>query len=224
MIPADASEGLLDALGFAAAAWFQIAIAGLVLLRRASKAVLWAAVVGNAGLIGLWIWSRTAGLPFGAHSGVAEDAAALDVVCVILEAVVIVVALSMVLSPRAWRIPSLAAVVAGVSALALATVVMVQPESAEHGHTHDDGSAETTAAHSHGSTDPVAHNAEMLKLESQRCDRDLNVGGYYDEARTLGIDTLAGGAMSADDHATATLADSLRPDPCTAAVRSNSTR
>jgi hypothetical protein len=77
MVPVHAGNGLLDPLGFAAVAWFQLAVAALVLAGRADKRLYQLAAVGNSAVLGLWVWSRTAGLPVGAHAGVAEEIAAV---------------------------------------------------------------------------------------------------------------------------------------------------
>src|SRR6188472_3450522 len=77
MVPAHA-ENLTDALGFAVVGWFQLLVAGVILAGRDNKRLYQAAVVGNLAVLGLWVWSRTAGLPVGAHAGEAEDVGVVD--------------------------------------------------------------------------------------------------------------------------------------------------
>jgi len=217
MVPVHA-EQLVDALGFALAGWFQLALAVLLLTRPASRPVLVAAAAVNAVLIGLWAWSRTSGVPIGAHAGIAEPIEAIDLVTVVLELAVVAAALTMLSAP-ALRLPTLPSAVAGIGALALASVVIVSPSSADHGH----GGSATTAlgvvpaaagGHSHGggSSDAAAHAAEMALVERQRCDWAFNPQAYWQETRALGIDTTAGGVMAADHHASGTgVVDAVLP-------------
>jgi hypothetical protein len=217
MVPVH-SEQLVDALGFAAAGWFQAALAVLLLLRPASRPVLVAAAAGNAVLIGLWAWSRTAGLPVGAHAGIAEPVEAVDLTAVLLQVVVIAASLVMLSSPS-LRVPVLVPAVAGVAALAVASVVIVSPSSATHGHGGAGSAAGvvpvgTGGGHSHGAGngDAAAHAAEMALVERQRCDWAFNPQAYWQETRILGIDTVAGGVMTADHHASgAGVVDSVLP-------------
>lgn len=201
------SEELIDALGFAAAGWFQLAFAVLALTRRPPRVALVLAIVANAALIGLWAWSRTAGLPVGAHEGIAEPVGAIDLVAVALQAVVIVAACAWLALPDRQLLPSPVSAVAGLAAVALASVVIVSPDTTTlgaAGHAHGTGAlASGGDGHDHGAaaaTGPAAHAAEMALVEQQRCDWEFNPVSYYEEARVLGIDTTAGGAMSADHH------------------------
>ena len=75
MTPLHAAVGWEESLGFAAAGWFQLAIAGMVLADRATKRTYQVAVGANLLFIGIWVWSRTLGLPIGESPGVAEPAA-----------------------------------------------------------------------------------------------------------------------------------------------------
>ena len=210
MVPVH-SEQLVDALGFAAAGWFQAALAVLLLVRPDSRPVLVAAAAGNAVLIGLWAWSRTAGLPVGAHAGIAEPVEAVDLTAVLAQAVVITSALVMLSAPS-LRVPALLPAVAGLAALAVASVVIVSPSSATHGHGGGSSSAlgvvpaGTGGGHSHGggNGDAAAHAAEMALIERQRCDWAFNPQAYWQETRILGIDTVAGGVMTAAHHAAGT--------------------
>ncbi len=214
MVAPHAGDGLLDPLGFAAFAWFQVGVAVALVALGFSRRLLVASVVGNAAAGGLWIWSRTAGLPFGSHAGVAEGAAAVDVIAVSLECVAIGAACWLLIAPRRLPVSQLASVVLGVSVLALATVGIVVPEAGSHGtHDHSSVDADVAAggAHEHGSVDD-SHLLEMAALDEQRCDWELNPQAYWDEAATLGVDTYAGGAMAAHDTAGGTIA-ALEPVP-----------
>ena len=85
MVPSHAGDSLLDPVGFAAVGWFQLVVAAVILLGRDGRNLYRAAVVGNLAVIGLWLWSRTTGLPFGSHSGVAEDVTMVDGVATALQ-------------------------------------------------------------------------------------------------------------------------------------------
>src|SRR3954454_13990192 len=81
MVPPHAGESLAEGLGFALAGWFQIVTAWLLLSRK-HRSILMPIAVANAAFIGAWVWSRTAGLPVGAHSGISEPVGFVDVTTV----------------------------------------------------------------------------------------------------------------------------------------------
>jgi len=56
----------------------QAAWAGIVWPRRPSERILWAGIAGNAGLVVLWVVSRTAGLPFGTQADEREQVGVHD--------------------------------------------------------------------------------------------------------------------------------------------------
>ena len=62
---------------FAVVGWLQLATAALLALRPGRRAVL-AAVALAAGVIAVWVASRTAGVPFGPDAGEAEPVALAD--------------------------------------------------------------------------------------------------------------------------------------------------
>ena len=78
MVPSHAGGELIDPIGFAVVGWFQIMCAAVIISGRAGRNLYRAVVLGNLVVLGLWIWSRTTGLPVGAHSGVAEDVTIVD--------------------------------------------------------------------------------------------------------------------------------------------------
>jgi hypothetical protein len=195
MVPIHAANGWQDPFAFAAAGWFQLVAAGAILANRASTRLYQAVVAANLAFIGVWIWSRTAGLPWGAHAGVAESVAAVDLACVVLEAGAILVALRILLAPARRTTGMLVPAFAAVAALGLATTVITSPDAANH---------------SHGTT-LSAGDAAREKVQAERCDRSFNIPAYWDEATYLGVDTVYGGndpyagaastgATSADGH------------------------
>ncbi len=196
MVPVHADGGLLDPLGFAAVGWFQLAIAAVILSGRDSKRTYLAAAVGNAVALGLWIWSRTVGLPFGNHANIAEDIGAIDAASAAMEVGVVVLAARLALADGRRSIGRLAPALVAVGALGLATTVISSSEAASHGH---------------GTTTPALTAQAALKadIDAKRCDRQFNDPSYWKEADYLGIDTYQGGAMVAETAtgAAATSAD-----------------
>ena len=86
---------------FLVVSWAQL-IWPAVLLWRPSRWWLWLGIAGNAAILGVYVASRTVGLPFGPDLHHPESSGALDIVSVILE-----VALIAVCAALLWR-PSLA--------------------------------------------------------------------------------------------------------------------
>src|SRR5258706_13126645 len=72
MVPSHAGESLAEGAGFALAGWFQLLTAWL-LLNRPTRALLGPIALANTAFIGAWVWSRTAGIPFGAPAGQSES-------------------------------------------------------------------------------------------------------------------------------------------------------
>ena len=78
----------------------QVAVAVLLLIRRA-RVVLLAAAAISAGALVLWLYSRTAGLPFGPDPGTPEPLGLADIASSTLELLALVVAVTL-LRPRTW--------------------------------------------------------------------------------------------------------------------------
>lgn len=184
-----------DRYGFAAAAVFQVAIAGIALVGRPSRRVVLLAVIGNAFLTGMWAWSRTAGLPWGETPGVAEDVGPIDLATVALQVVVIAVGARMLMAPadraersRAGRV---APAMAAVGLLGVALVAISSPDASNHAH----GDQLTGLA------------LEAQKVDEARCDTEFNPDAYWEEAGKLNVDTRWAGAppgvaaTSSDGHA-----------------------
>lgn len=64
----------------------------LAVLVSPRPAVLLAGLVGNLGVVALWVWTRTAGLPFGVAGGHREAIGALDLLATGMEAVAVLAA------------------------------------------------------------------------------------------------------------------------------------
>jgi len=210
MTPIHASTAWQESLGFAAAGWFQLATAALILTGRGNRRLYQLAVLANLAFIGVWAYSRTAGLPFGENPGVGSDIGAIDASAVALQVGVVLVGLRMWLAPEQRSVGRLAPALSAIAALGLVTAVITSPDAANHNH----GSKELT-----GLAKAVA------EVDETRCDTKFNPPSYWEEAATVGVDTrwagappAGDGAMSADGHAHGATAvtdtsTTLPPDP-----------
>jgi hypothetical protein len=79
--PEHFSESWLYGVFFVGASVVQLALA-LWLLARPSRSLIRAAVISNAGLVLLWLLSRSVGIPLGPEQGVVEPVGVLDLMAV----------------------------------------------------------------------------------------------------------------------------------------------
>lgn len=182
MVPGHA-DSTIEPVLFAMAGWFQLGVAALILARRGSKALYAVTAVGTLAILAAWVWSRTVGLPFGAHANEAEDVTIVDGITALLEVGVVVISLRLMLGDARQRVGALVPALAAVGAIALGPVAVTSDDAASHGHT------ETAAV-------VDAHTAEMARIDAARCDKSFNHQSYWDETETLAVDTYAGGTMS----------------------------
>lgn len=175
MVPSHAGEWLAEGVAFAVVGWSQLALAVIIVLRP-SRPALEIVIGANLAVVAAWVWTRTAGAPFGPEAGSAHAARFVDIVCVVLEIAAVLaagVALARPRSgaavPRSWAIP-LSIVPVGI--LVLATVAITSPSA---------------SGHAHGETAAGAHAAD---------------GGDGD-AHTHDGETIAAGAAATDEHAVA---------------------
>ena len=77
------------------------AVLALALLRRPPAWVLVAGALVNLGIVGVYVASRTSGLPFGPHANVAERAGAVDLGTTAAEIVLVGLLISLARAPRA---------------------------------------------------------------------------------------------------------------------------
>jgi hypothetical protein len=154
MAPSHLGESTVEGTGFLVAAWAQVGLAAVVALsRRPSRRVLAVAAATSVALIAVWAWSRTAGLPFGAHSGHAESVSLVDGACVALE--VLAAAVAGVLLTRfgtgtvAGRAKGLA-LVASVAAVGLATGAIASPAARDHASASHGTHGTMEGGHDHG--------------------------------------------------------------------------
>ncbi len=126
-------------VAFACLAWFQLLWAAAYLARPAPR---WAsaAVVVNAGVVIVWVWSRTIGLPIGPDPGATEPVGFADALSSAFEALLVLGLLAggTTLADRVARQPARwgAAVVLAtlmVVALTLVALILLAPQTASMG-------------------------------------------------------------------------------------------
>lgn len=135
--PEHMAEWAVLGTGFYVSGLFQIAW-GLRLLTTESRRLLALGAIQSVLYVGVWLMSRTTGLPLGPEAWQAESVGVADVLCIALEAVVAVGALVLLRRPMAGRVPAgrVAArgVLAAVALTVLATTgVAVAAPSHNHG-------------------------------------------------------------------------------------------
>ena len=138
--PAHWSDWLPSGVFFASIAVFQLIWAFLA-WTRPPAVLLAAGIVANASFAALWVWSRTAGEPFGPNAGEPEPVQAAGICALLLECYIVMGA------AWAWFRGDQAAPVSGVgSALVLlgantvvAAAVTAGVASGLQGHNHHDG-------------------------------------------------------------------------------------
>jgi hypothetical protein len=152
MAPSHLGESVVEGAGFLVAAWVQLALAVAVLLRTPSRRLLAAVAGSSVALIAVWLVSRTAGLPFGAHAGHAESVSIVDGICVGLEAVAALVAAATLAGlASGLRRSGGVAVVGVLGAMAFATAAVASPAARDHaGHSHGAHGTEAASGHTHG--------------------------------------------------------------------------
>jgi hypothetical protein len=182
MVPQHAQDSTLDGVLFLLAGWAQLGLA-VALLAWPRKVVLQATVVVNLASVIAWTVSRTAGLPWGAHSGTKEAAGTVDQITTLFEAAAVLVALAALIRPDLLRSLGDRALLAGAAVttavVVAASVVLTSPEAANH--THDAAAATTDA---------------RLVAADSRCDLAFNPASYWQEATTAGFDTVTGGTLA----------------------------
>lgn len=142
MVPSHAEVSAVEGVGFAIAGWFQLIVA-MVLMTRPGRGLLRLTIVANLAFIGVWVMSRTTGLPFGDHAWHAETVGFVDVSSVAIEAALILAAGVLLVRPgvgRGWNRSRFAlAAVVPIGVVALATGALASPSARDHaGDSHGD--------------------------------------------------------------------------------------
>lgn len=167
MTPNHVAEWATEGRAFGALAVAQLGIAALALLRP--RRWVWIAAVGvNLVTVSGWLWSRTAGFPFGPNSGVAQKIGWIDSIATVLELVVVVIAARLLLRSGeigvaaeearpisvapAWSLAVAGLVVAGTGVL-MASPAGQHSHGGDHAHAAGEGAGTDHHGDDHGSGD-----------------------------------------------------------------------
>jgi hypothetical protein len=181
--PAHFDEDAVHGVFFLVVAWAQLVLA-FALARWRDARWPWVAVVGvNAAVAGVWLISRTAGVP----GSDAEPVGFPDALATGLEVAAVVGALLALRPTLATRpVARVSPVLGGAAALALMGVVSasVTPSLAgDHNHADGHGDGETAAGADHSG----GHHGDAQALagvdDAERCDLGFNTAAYNDAAR-----------------------------------------
>lgn len=145
--PAHWGDWVASGVFFAALAAFQL-LWGFLAWSRPTALVLGAGIAVNAGSVGLWILSRTVGMPFGPHAGQPEAVEAAGICVLLLQCYVIMGALwTWLRSSRAQQVSGTgrALVLLGANSV-MAVAVTVGLASGLQGHHHHEPAPLTTPA------------------------------------------------------------------------------
>ncbi|WP_167098026.1 hypothetical protein [Mycobacterium sp. DL592] len=164
--PAHWRDWAVSGVFFASIAVFQL-IWGFLAWSRPTAVALAAGIAVNAGSVGLWIVSRTVGMPFGPHAGQPEAVEAAGICVLLLQCYVIMGALwTWLRSSRAQQVSGTgrALVLLGANSV-MAVAVTVGLASGLQGHHHDLPPA-ATATHTDSAQTPHAEPVTNMGLHT----------------------------------------------------------
>ena len=139
----DHRDLMVIAVGFAAMAISQLVLAGVMLMRPSPKALIWVGAL-HAGIVLVWIISRTLGLVFIPGAEQAAEVGVADVVANTLSLAVVgvtIIALSLDRSSQAVPLHPSTARAINVVTLVGALILSVAALGETHDHAHNDGEA-----------------------------------------------------------------------------------
>jgi hypothetical protein len=196
MVPSHMNEWTAEGVAFAISGLAQLALA-IAVWRRPTQLALWIGIALNALFIGAWVWTRTAGSPWGPHAGHAETASFVDVTCVVLEGLFIVGALAVLARPTIGRrVAGNHAWVAGIVPLAIvlfATAAIASPSARNHAHdSHGDHAAGGDHAHGAEATHDE-HGEAAGHAHASGDDKGLGMlnNGHHGKFTNVELDPLA---------------------------------
>jgi hypothetical protein len=162
MVPSHWGGSAIEGIAFAAVGWFQVVAGVVLLIGGARTAVIRLLVVANLGFLGVWVVSRTWGLPFGEHSGHPHDAGFVDLTCVAFQAALVLAALAVLRRPSAaaWSARTrYGAAIVPLAVIGLATAALASPSARDHAdashgtHAHGEGAAAADGHADHEDSD-----------------------------------------------------------------------
>jgi hypothetical protein len=183
---------------FVVVAAFQL-IWGAISLAGGGRTLAAIGALGNAGLIGGWILSKSSGISFIAGLDAAEPAQFADVAAAVLAGIAVVGALASVMAPQLHLSQGLA----GLAIVALAAVAvpgMVRAGSPSHAG-HGDGTAATAADGSGTATDDHGDDHGSAGAATPVAAGQDAGSVATDAAHSHGDDAAAAAAPDAADHA-----------------------
>ncbi len=143
-------EWVSAGLFFGVIAWLQVGWA-VALLQTRNRLVAALGALGQLGIVGVWVLSRTVGLPLGPQAGEAEPVSFIDVLSTVLE-IVAAASAALLFTSVVRRTMRRGFVVGGTSALVLgvvvATTASLVPSVGGHVHSHVAGET-SLGGHTH---------------------------------------------------------------------------
>jgi hypothetical protein len=102
VVPEHFEEWWAFGLFFVTVGWFQ-ALWPMAYLVQPSRQLVWLGIGVNLATVFVWVWSRTAGLPFGPEAGIVENVGSRDLLASVFE-LVLVAGLLVTLAPGGRRL------------------------------------------------------------------------------------------------------------------------
>lgn len=186
---------------FVGLASFQLGWSAFVLLRGPAQLTLLVGAGANVAALATWTLSRTTGMPFGPHQGVAEPAARADVIASVLG---IVIAGGATCIARGWRPhslfsirPALSACAGGLAVSALSLVAL----SGVSGHGHSVGEGDGHIGHG-GAIQTAAETVSLAPAAaSAQCRRTAQVSADATFAKAVAAANGKAGAITKAEKA-----------------------
>ena len=122
------------------------ALFAVLIVARPRRWLWWSAIVINLGILATWVVSRTVGLPFGPQQLRSESFSAPDIVCAVIEGLIIVFAAASLVAPNVLKQSArdrvsfrFASVAVGTVAVVLGALMLTPSYTESHGgsgHSH----------------------------------------------------------------------------------------
>jgi hypothetical protein len=200
MVPPHLAESVADGAGFIAAAVVQLGLA-VALATSASRPALAATVVANSAIVGAWVVSRTAGLPYGSHSGHAANVAFVDAASTGLEIALVLGAAAVLLRPHLGDLRLAGGALAPLAVLALAGAAITSPSARDHATAshgeHGDAHGEMAASGEHTDGHADEHADEHADGAADDGGLSLLMNGHQHEAGEEPLDDATQAALTA---------------------------
>ena len=187
LVPSHASSSGVEGLTFAVAGSVQLLL-GVLVAQRPSWLVLGGIVAVSVASIVAWVVSRTTGLPYGAHKGVAEAATAIDITTVVFEFATVLTVAVLAFVPRlgsSWSRGAVAlASILPVVVLVITADALSSPGAPEHGQT-DSASTAAGGGHDHAGGATGASSTPSVTPVASAEEKPLDAAGIQERAGQL---------------------------------------